>query len=59
MTWTKPGKPISYASPLVSTPKGDHDVRITADFRLANKGTSRTRIVPGLRIDEFSIMGLL
>ena len=54
MTWTKPGEPISYASPLVITPKGDDDVRITADFRVANKGASRTRIVPGLRVDELS-----
>jgi hypothetical protein len=54
MTWTKPGEPISYASPLVITPKGDDDVRITADFRMANKGASRTRIVPGLRVDELS-----
>ena len=53
MTWTKPGEPIVYANPLVITPKGD-DVRITADFRMANKGASRTRIVPGLRIDELS-----
>ena len=54
MTWPKPGEPISYASPLVITPKGDDDVRITADFRMANKGASRTRIVPGLRVDELS-----
>ena len=54
MTWTKPGEPISYASPLVITPKGDDDVRITADFRVANKGASRTRIVPGLRVDKLS-----
>ena len=54
MTWTKPGDPISYASPLVITPKGDDDVRITADFRVANKGASRTRIVPNLRVDESS-----
>lgn len=54
MSWTKPGEPISYASPLVITPKGDDDVRITADFRMANKGASRTRIVPGLQIDELS-----
>ena len=53
MTWTKPGEPIMYASPLVITPKGE-DVHITADFRMANKGASRTRIVPGLRIDELS-----
>ncbi|CAB3989553.1 Hypothetical predicted protein [Paramuricea clavata] len=54
MTWTRPGEPISCASPLVITPKGDDDVRITADFRVANKGASRTRIVPGLRVDELS-----
>ena len=53
MTWTKPGEPIVYANPLVITPKGV-DVRITADFRMANKGALRTRIVPILRIDELS-----
>jgi hypothetical protein len=45
MSWTEPGEPIVYASPLVITPKSsgpDADVRITADFRLANKGASRT-----------------
>ena len=52
MEWTKPGEPIIYASPLVIAAKGEDDVRITADFRIANKGVSRTRIVPGLRIDE-------
>jgi hypothetical protein len=55
MTWTKPGEPISYASPLVITPKGDDDVRITADFRVANKGASRTCIVPGLRVDKMKV----
>ena len=55
MSWTRPGELITYASPLVITSKGDDDVRITADFRMANKGTSRTRIVPpGLRVDELS-----
>ena len=54
MTQSRPGELITYASPLVITPKGDDDVRITADFRMANKGASRTRIVPGLRVDELS-----
>ena len=54
MSWTRPGELITYASPLVITSKGDDDVRITADFRMANKGASRTRIVPGLRADELS-----
>ena len=54
MSWTRPGELITYASPLVITSKGDDDVRITADFRMANKGASRTRIVPGLRVDELS-----
>ena len=47
MTWTKPGEPSMYGNPLIITPKGD-DVRITADFRMANKGASRARIVPGV-----------
>ena len=42
MNCTKPGESITYASPLVITPKGDDSVRIIADFRLANKGASRT-----------------
>ena len=39
------------------TPKSsgpDADVKITADFRLANKGASRTRIVPGVKTEHFS-----
>ena len=52
MSWTKPGDPITYASPLVITQKGANDVRITADFRMVNKDVARTRIVPGIRIDE-------
>lgn len=56
MSWTDPGEPIVYASPLVITPKSsgpDADVRITADFQLANKGASRTRIVPGVKTEHF------
>ena len=57
MSWTDPGEPIVYASPLVITPKSsgpDADVRITADFRLANKGASRTRIAPGVKTEDSS-----
>ena len=59
MSWTEPGERIVYASPLVITPKSsgpDADVRITADFRLANKGASRTRIVPGVKTEDLSII---
>ena len=46
-------------SPLVITPKSsgpDADVRITADFRLANKGASRTRIVPGVKTEDLAVI---
>ena len=33
----------------------DADVRIAADFRLANKGVSRTRIVPVVKIEDLAI----
>jgi hypothetical protein len=59
MSWTEPGEPIVYASPLVITPKSsgpDADVRITADFRLANKGASRTRIVPGVKTEDLAMI---
>jgi hypothetical protein len=59
MSWTEPGEPITCASPLVITPKSSDpnaDVRITADFRLANKGASRTRIVPGVRVEDLSVI---
>ena len=59
MSWTDPGEPIVYASPLVITPKSsgpDADVRITADFRLANKGASRTRIVPGVKTEDLAVI---
>ena len=57
MSWTDRREPIVYASPLVITPKSsspDADVKITAHFRLANKGASRTRIVPGVKTELFS-----
>ena len=59
MSWTNPEEPIVYASPLVITPKSsgpDADVRITADFRLANKGASRTRIVPGVKTEDLTMI---
>ena len=59
MSWTNPGEPIVYASPLVITTKSsgpDADVRVIADFRLANKGSSRTRIVPGVETEDLAII---
>ena len=40
-------------APKSSSP--DADVRITADFRLANKAASRTRIVPSVKTEDLSI----
>jgi hypothetical protein len=54
-----PCEPIVYTSPLVITPKSsgrDADVRITADFRLANKGASRTRIVPRVITEDLAMI---
>ena len=59
LSWTDPGKLTVYASPLVITPKlssPDANVRITADFQLANKGVSRTRIVPNMRMEYLGII---
>ena len=59
MSWADPGEPIIYASRLVIKPKSngrDADVRITADFWLANKGTSRTRIVPIVKIEDLAMI---
>ena len=59
MSWTEASEPITFASPLVITPKSSDpnaDIRITADFRLANKGASQTKIVPGVKIEDLSVI---